>query len=100
MAIEIKFEDKSKRRITVNDLKSGDIFIYDGTPYMLLTNGGKYGYYYIDKDDDNCGRFDCDYYAVDLSEGILRDFEGLEEVSFITKDLEMKLNKEDIREWV
>lgn len=100
MAINVNFENKSKRRITVNDLENGDVFIYDGTPYMLLTNGGKYGYYYIDKDDENCGRFNCNYYAVELSQGILRDFDGSEAITLIEKDLEIKIDKDDISEWM
>lgn len=100
MAIKFNYENKSKRKITVGDLANGNIFLYNGTPYMLLVNGGMYGYYYVDRDDDEYGRVECDYFAVELSNGILREFEGLEEVAVITKDLEIKVNKDDITEWM
>jgi hypothetical protein len=99
MAITINYENKSRRRITICDLEKGDIFIYDRTPYMLLNNGGDYGYYYIDKDDNDGGRYECEYIAVDLSQGVLREFEGAEEIGVIEKELTIKVDLKEIREW-
>ena len=100
MALSLKFENKSKRRITINDLTKGNIFIYENTLYMLLSNTGENGYFYVEKDDNCCGKEECDYFAIDLSRGILRDFHGSEVISLIEKDLEIKVDKEDISEWM
>lgn len=85
MALDYEFENESKRRITIDDLENGNIFIYDHTLFMLLCNSGGYGYFYIDKEDDKGERCETIFVAVDLSDGTLKEFESCECVTLIKK---------------
>lgn len=49
MALNYEFENKSKRRINIDDLENGDLFIYDHTLFMLLSNSGGYGFFTLTK---------------------------------------------------
>lgn len=100
MALNYEFENKSKRRISIDDLENGDLFIYDHTLFMLLSNSGGYGYFYIDKEDDKGERCKTIFVAVDLSDGILKEFESCEYVTLVKKDLTIQINEQDLAEWV
>ena len=100
MALDYEFENESKRRITIDDLNYGNLFMYDHTLFMLLSDNGEYGFFYIDKEDENDGRYETVFVAVDLSEGTLKEFDGCECITLINKDLRVKINEQDLVEWI
>ena len=84
----------SKRRITISDIETGSLFIYNGKVYMKL-----------DRDDllidqEHCDREGVEYVALDLENGTLVGFEEGITCDLLNKEIVITYDNGDIKEWI
>lgn len=84
----------SKRRIIVNDIKKGALFLYNDKVYMKL-----------DRDDhlidqEHCDREEIECVALDLENGTLIGFEADMTCDLLNKEIVITYDNGDIKEWI
>ena len=84
----------SKRRITINDIERGSLFIHNDKVYMKL-----------DRDDhlidqEHCDREEVEYVALDLENGVLVGFEEGITCDLLNKEIVITYDNGDIKEWI
>lgn len=90
--ITTNFINKSKRRLTITDLKHGDLFIYDENLYAYIESNGLYA-------NVECTANEFELFGLNLKTG---EIEGFGADDYISKvpDIEIKIDKGELQEWI
>jgi hypothetical protein len=84
--------NKSKRHLTVGDLKRGDLFIYDDILYILVESRGCYA-------NVECTANEFELFGLNLKTGEIEGF-GVDDCISKVPDIEINIDKGELQEWI
>lgn len=89
MGLKFKEVQKSKRPLLIEDLKRGDVFVYNNFLFILMH----------DVFDIDCVP-EGEHYAINLSNGNVEAFNGRENIKKIKSSFEIEIDKDNLEEWI
>ena len=84
--------NKSKRHLTIADLKRGDLFVYDEILYAFVEDKGNYAIV-------ECALNEFEFFGLNLKTGEIEGF-GADDLISKVPDIEIKIDKGELQEWI
>ena len=84
--------NKSKRHLTITDLKRGDLFVYEEHLYAFVESNGDYAIV-------ECVLHEFEYFGLNLKTGEIEGF-GADDCISKVPDIEIKIDKGELQEWI
>lgn len=89
MGMKFKEVQKSKRPLIIEDLSCGDVFVFENYLFIFVN----------DTFDIDCVP-EGNHYAINLSDGHVKAFNGGEIIKKVKSSFEIEIDKDDLEEWI